>query len=96
MKAFKLLRKHLQNNGYLLLHLKGVLVLNKGSDVLASIHDITNNVLSSSSNYIVDVVKGLDFGYFSTFMREVIITQILYGFDQKNHFFQWVILVKIL
>ena len=63
------------------------MVLNKGSDVIVSIHDTTNNVLSSSSNYIVDVAMWPNFSYFSTFMREVIITQILYGFDQKKRLF---------
>ena len=63
------------------------MVLNKGSGVIVSIHDITNNVLSSSSNYIVDVAMWPNFGYFSTFMREVIITQILYEFEQKNQLF---------
>ena len=66
---------------------KEFLVLNKGSDVIVSIHDTTNNVLSSRSNYIVDVAMWLNFGSFSTFMREVIITQILCGFDQKNRLF---------
>ena len=60
------------------------MVLNKGSDVIVSIHDTTNNVLSSRSNYIADVAMWLNFGYFSTFVREVIITQILCGFDQEN------------
>ena len=63
------------------------MILNKGSDVIVSIHDTTNKVLSSSSNYIVDVAMWLNFGYFSTFMREVILTQILCGFDQKNRLF---------
>ena len=63
------------------------LVLNEGSDVIVSIHSTTNNVLSSRSNYIVDVAMWLNFGSFSTFMREVIITQILCGFDQKNRLF---------
>ena len=60
------------------------MVLNKGSDVTVFIHGTTNNVLSSPSNYIVDVAKWLNFDYFSTFMREVIITQILCRFDQKK------------
>ena len=41
---------------------KEFLILNKGSDVIASIHDTTNKVLSSSSNYIVDVVMWPNFG----------------------------------
>ena len=39
-------------------------------------------------NWIVDVVMWPNFGYSSIFMREVIITQILYGFDQKTRFFE--------
>ena len=35
------------------------------------------------------------FGWFIVFMREVIITQILYGFDQKNRIFWGVVLVQI-
>ena len=63
------------------------MVLNKSSDVIVFIHGTTNNVLSSPSNYIVDVAKWLNFDYFSTFMREVIITQILCRFDKKNQLF---------
>ena len=33
-----------------------ILILNKGSDVTTSIHDTTTKILSSSSNYVVDVV----------------------------------------
>ena len=44
---------------------------------------------------IVDVVMWPMFGYFSTFVREVIITQILYGFDQKKRFFWRVVLVQV-
>ena len=62
MKIFKLLKKQLHNKDYLLLHLKIVLDLNKGSDVVISIHNTTNKVLSSSSNYVVDVVMWPNFG----------------------------------
>ena len=67
MKILKLLKKQLHNRDYLLLHLR-VLILNKGSDVIISIHDTsfivfypwykfyTNKVLSCSSSYKVDVV----------------------------------------
>ena len=51
MKIFKLLRKQLHNKGYLLLHLRSFflkfLILNKGSEVVVSIHDTTIKVLSS-------------------------------------------------
>ena len=36
---------------------------NKGSDVIKFINDATNIILSSSSNYIVDVAMWLNFGY---------------------------------
>ena len=39
-------------------------------------------------NWIGDVVMWPNVGYFSIFVREVIITQILYGFDQKIRFFE--------
>ena len=55
MKIFELLRKQLHNKGHLLLHLKRVFDF-KCSDVIVSVHDTTNKVLSSSSNYVVDVV----------------------------------------
>ena len=45
-------KKH--NNNYLLLDLKGVLM--QSFDAIISIHDTNFKVLSSSSNYIVDVV----------------------------------------
>ena len=54
---------------------------------LISFYDGTNKILSSSSNYIVDVAMLPNFVWFSIFMREVIITQIFYGFEQKNRFF---------
>ena len=40
------------------------------------------------SNYIVDMVIWPKFGNSSTSMREVIITSMLQGFDQKNDFFE--------
>ena len=48
--------------------------LNKDYDVIISAHDVINKILSSDSNYTVDVVK---FGNSSISMREVIITLIL-------------------
>ena len=49
----------------------------KGYDVRISVHDVTNNILSRDSNYIVDVVMWLKFGNSSLSMREVIITSVL-------------------
>ena len=56
-----------------------------------------HDVLSSASNYIVGVVMWPKFGNCSISMREVIITLILSGFDQKkkNTFFGGVALVKV-
>ena len=83
MKILKLpKKKKIHNNNYLLLDLKGVLM--QSFDAIISIHDTNFKVLSSSSNYIVDVVMWQNFDWFIVFMREGIITQILYGFEQKK------------
>ena len=44
---------------------------NKVYDVLISVHDVTNKMLSCESNYIVDVVMWPKFGNSSISMREV-------------------------
>ena len=56
---------------------------NKSYDVIISIHDVTNKILSCNSNYIVDVVMWTKF---DNSMRKVIITSIFQGFDQKTAF----------
>ena len=50
---------------------------NKGYDVIISVHDVTNKILSRDSNYIIDVVMWPKFGNSSISIREVIITSIL-------------------
>ena len=60
---------------------------NKGYEVIILDYDVTNKILSRHSNFIVDVVMSPKFGNSSISIREVIITTILYGFDQKNYFF---------
>ena len=50
---------------------------NKGYDVITSVCDVTNKILSRDSNYIVDVVMWPKFGNSSISMREVIITSIV-------------------
>ena len=50
---------------------------NKGYDVIVSVRDVTNKVLSCDSNYIVDVVMWPKFGNSCISMREVTITSIL-------------------
>ena len=57
--------------------LKTKVFWNKGYDVIISVHDVTNKILSRDSNYIVDVVMWPKFGNSSISMREVIITSIL-------------------
>ena len=75
--------------------LKVKLFWRKGYDVTISVHDITNKILSHGSNYTVDMFVCPKFGNFSIFMKEVIITSILSGFEQKNHFSRWVVLVQV-
>ena len=57
--------------------LKIKLFWNKGYDVIISVDDVTNKILSRDSNYIVDVFMWPKFGNYSISMREVIITSIL-------------------
>ena len=75
--------------------LKITVFWNKGYDVIISVHDVTNKILSRDSNYIVDVVMWPKFGNSSISVREVIITSILQGFDQKKHFFWGRVLVLV-
>ena len=57
--------------------LKITVFWNKGYDVIISVDDVTNKILSRDSNYIVDVVMWPKFGNSSIFIREVIVTSIL-------------------
>ena len=50
---------------------------NKGYDVIISVHDVTNKILSRESNYTTDVVMRPKFGNCSISMRKVIISSIL-------------------
>ena len=65
--------------------------LKKVYDVIISVHDVTNKILSPDSNYNVNVVMWPMFGNSSISVREVkfqfYITSILWGFDQKTRFF---------
>ena len=49
----------------------------KGYDVIITIHDVINKILSRDSNYNVNVVMWPKFGNSSISVREVIITSIL-------------------
>ena len=67
--------------------LKITVFWNKGYDVIISVDDVTNKILSRDSNYIVDVSMWPKFGNSSISLREVITASILYGIHQKNRFF---------
>ena len=75
--------------------LKITIFWNKGYDVIISVHDVTNKILSGDSNLNVDVVMWPNFGNFNISMRKVTIISILQGFDQKNCFFCGVVLVQV-
>ena len=49
----------------------------KGYDVIISVHEVINEILSRDSNYNVNVVMWPKFGNCSIFAREFIITSIL-------------------
>ena len=57
--------------------LKITVFWNKGYDVIISVYDVTNKILSRDSNYIVDVVMWQKFGNCNISMREVMIISIL-------------------
>ena len=57
--------------------LKITVFWNKGYDVIISVDDVTNKILSRDSNYIVDVSMWPKFGNSSISLREVITTSIL-------------------
>ena len=50
---------------------------NKGYEFITSVHNVTNKIISSGSNYTVDVSMWPKFGNSSTSMKEVIIISIL-------------------
>ena len=74
--------------------LKIKVVWNKSYDVITSVRDVRNKVLSRDSNYITDVVMWPKFGNSSISVREVIRTSILQRFDQKHNFWD-MLLVEV-
>ena len=50
---------------------------NKGYDVIVSVEDVTNKILSRDSNYIVDLFMWPKFSNSSISMKEVITTSTL-------------------
>ena len=63
-------------------------IWNKFHEVIISVYDATNKILTRDSNYIIDLVIWPKFGSSSISMTKVIIISVLYGFDLKNHFFE--------
>ena len=57
--------------------LKIKVIWNESCDVIGSVHDVINKILSRDSNHIVDVVMWPKFGNSSISMREVTIPSIL-------------------
>ena len=64
-------------------------------DVIVSLHEVTNKTFLRDSNYIVDVVMCQNFGNSCISMREIVITSILYWFDQKKQYFRGVLLIQV-
>ena len=64
-------------------------------DVIISVHDVTNKIFSRDTNCNADVVTWSKFGNSSTSMKEVTMTSILLGFDQKNHSFWGEVFVQV-
>ena len=61
-------------------------LLNKGFDVMIFVHDVTNKILSSNSNYIVDVVMSPNSGNLRISVIKVIKTSILQRLAEKPYF----------
>ena len=57
--------------------LKIMVFWNKDYDVIISVDEVTNKILSRDSNYTVDVLMWPKFGNWSISMRDVITTSIL-------------------
>ena len=57
--------------------LKTMVFWNKGYEIIISVYDVTNKILSPDSNYVVNVVVWPKFGDSSTSLSGVIVTSIL-------------------
>ena len=70
--------------------LKITVFWNKGYDVIISVDDVTNKILSRDSNYIVDMFMWPKFGNCSISMREVISQLQFYkNLTRKATLFEW-------
>ena len=65
---------------------------NKSYDVVNSVHDITSKILSSDSNFVVDVIMWPKLGKSSSFTRIINIAS-LYKYLTKKRFFRGVVSV---
>ena len=61
---------------------------NKDYDVIISVFDVTNEILSRDLNYILDVVLWPEFGNSSIPMTKVVITSILMRVWPEKFFFE--------
>lgn len=59
-------------------------IWNKGYDIIISVHDVNNNILSYDSNYIVDLTRWREVCNSSTSMREVIISSVFFFCLEKH------------
>ena len=57
--------------------LKTMVFWNKGYEIIISVYDVTNKILSPDSNYVVNVVVWPKFGDSSISLSGVIVTSIL-------------------
>ena len=68
---------------------------NKGYDVIISVHGFSCKILSRESSYTVVKVMWPKSDISKISMREVIITFILKGYDQKQHLFWGVAFIQV-
>ena len=68
---------------------------NKGYDVIISVHDFSNKILSRESSYTVVKAMWPKSDNSKISMREVIITFVLKGYDQKEHLFWGVVFTQV-
>ena len=65
-----------------------ILYWKKGYEATSSAHDISDKILSSESNYTVDVVIWPKFGNSIISMRKIIITNFIRCWTEKQIFFK--------
>ena len=68
---------------------------NKDYDIISSVYDVTNKILSWGLTDIVEMAIWPDFGNSSISLRDVNITSILQRFTRKNTFLEKLVLVQV-